>query len=152
MIASLAVDPADPNHVAAAGPAGGGVFLSDDGGASWAETNPGSSEPVYGLAFTPGGDLFAASAGGVWRMEGKTWVQSGLAGQTVTLLAVDPLRPAFLYAGTTNGAYVSSDGGINWQSGPPELAGLTIRSIQFDPNQPGRVYYGTLDHGALRGK
>ena len=150
VIASLAVDPANPNHVAAAGPAGGGVFLSDDSGASWTETSLGSLEPIYGLAFRQGGALYAATAGGVWRMEGNAWVQSGLSGQVVTLVTADPLRPAMLYAGTTNGAYISSDGGFNWQPGPSELTGLTIRSIQFDPNQPGRVYYGTLNHGALR--
>jgi len=86
---ALAVDPNNPQIVylgidgdPASGKSGGGIFKSEDGGATWAQlpNQPGSRRMYYGLAVDPtdSNRLFwgaCANGGGIYRSidQGKTW-------------------------------------------------------------------------------
>lgn len=65
-----------------------------------------------------------------------------LAGQEVRCLAVDPLNPAIIYAGTQGeGVLRSDDRGISWQ--PVGMSGQIVKSLAASPHQPGVIYAGT---------
>jgi photosystem II stability/assembly factor-like uncharacterized protein len=80
-IFALAVDPADGQR-ALAGTAGGTIYLSPDGGASWKPVEKDSGHAVLALAFDParqgtllagtqgGGILRSADGGGSWQAQG----------------------------------------------------------------------------------
>ena len=70
----------------------------------------------------------------------------------VVTVAIDPLRPSVLYAGTTGGAYRSLDGGGRWQKIndgliPSEILdaslALGVNALMIDPQQTDTVYAGT---------
>jgi photosystem II stability/assembly factor-like uncharacterized protein len=70
----------------------------------------------------------------------------------VVAIALDLTRPHILYAGTTGGAYRSTDGTATWQkinSGliPPEILdaslALGVNTLVVDPRDPDTVYAGT---------
>jgi photosystem II stability/assembly factor-like uncharacterized protein len=70
----------------------------------------------------------------------------------VFTIAMDPTRPHVFYAGTTGGAYRSTDGTATWtkiNNGliPVEILdasmSLGVSSIAVDPRSPGTVYAGT---------
>jgi uncharacterized repeat protein (TIGR02543 family) len=75
-------------------------------------------------------------------------VNSGLNG-TVLSLAINPLTPATLYAGTDDGIFRSTDGGDHWSA-----TGLTgqggVRSLAINPATPTTLYAGTNGGGVFR--
>ena len=93
--------------------------------------------------------LYAATDIGVYKYDGD-WSLSGLDGLYVTAIALHPQQETILFAGTSSGAYVSSDGGLTWQPGPGELDGVWVHAIQVDPNNPDIIYFTTEGHGILR--
>jgi photosystem II stability/assembly factor-like uncharacterized protein len=69
-------------------------------------------------------------------------VEMQLTEQDVRCLAVDPLSPQVLYAGTQgHGVLRSSDHGKSWC--PAGLAGHIIKALAASPTQPGTIYAGT---------
>jgi hypothetical protein len=57
-------------------------------------------------------------------------------------LAVDPLEPTRVFAGTQGGGVLrSDDGGLSWSS--IGLAGLVVKALSVSPAAPGLVYAGT---------
>jgi photosystem II stability/assembly factor-like uncharacterized protein len=64
-------------------------------------------------------------------------------------LAIDPVTPTTVYAGTAyGGAFKSTDGGENWY---PVNSGLSstaeIRALTIDPLVPTTLYAGAWGHG-----
>ena len=121
-ISSLAIDPANPNTVyAAGGPAGpgqfAGVFKSADGGANWSRQS-----------------------------DGLPYIQS------VTAIAVDPTNTSTLYVATTDGVFKSVDGGANWgPSSAGLLPGDRIISVAVNPSNPAILVAASFDaHGLYR--
>jgi hypothetical protein len=95
-----------------------------------------------------GGDLFAGTAGGVFRStnSGSNWtsVSSGLTDLGVPALAVDGTS---LFAGTfSGGAFVSSDKGGNWT---PVNSGLTSPWVNALAVIGGKLFAGTQDAGVF---
>jgi len=77
-----------------------------------------------------------------YRPEGSWTVEESLAGQAVTCLATDLLRPGSVYAGTrAAGVLHSVDGGLSWT--PSGLAGQIVKAIAASPLIPGMVFAGT---------
>ena len=146
---SLIVVPGEPTHLYAA--TNGGVYESLDGGANWSNLGIDGVTP-YALALDASTTLFAATSNGIYRYErgNSAWNPLGLSGMSVTTLATHPIRPGWLYAGTNDGAFRSTDGGATWQRTPTELEGIGIQAIYFDPNNPRQIYYATKAHGILR--
>ena len=148
---SLAIDPANPMIVTAASDLAGGINQSSDGGINW--TGIGIPGVVaYVLEADPGGQnaLWAGTSNGIYHFENGVWGLSGLAGQSVTAVAIYPGKNNLIFAGTTSGVWISKDGSGSWFEGPIELQGIPVQSIAFDPNQPDLVFYCTPAHGVLR--
>jgi photosystem II stability/assembly factor-like uncharacterized protein len=74
---------------------------------------------------------------------GLSWNPVGLTGVGVLTLAIDPLTPTTLYAGTNSGVYKSTDGGSSWNTS----GGLVgrVSSLAIDPLTPTTLYAGALD-------
>jgi photosystem II stability/assembly factor-like uncharacterized protein len=121
---TLLVDPTSPGTVFAGGR--GGFWRSLDGGLTWASIGPGpdlsGQQWVVGLQTDAGHNLYAElglqGAHTLYRSadRGTTWspIDSGpLADVRVNDLLVDS-RGTALYVGTSNGVYVSQDGGAHW--------------------------------------
>jgi photosystem II stability/assembly factor-like uncharacterized protein len=78
----------------------------------------------------------------------------------VLAIAIDPVRPATIYAGTmTHGIQKSADGGATWRPArglfPPLGEGITERpaailSLAIDSSSPASLYAGTSSGGVLR--
>jgi photosystem II stability/assembly factor-like uncharacterized protein len=114
-VRALAVDPQHADVVYAG--AGGAVFRSVDSGTTWRSSalrgDDVSSIAVHANVVYAGTYRYEGDAhGDVFRSddEGATWRSTGLH-QNITVLAIDPLDPHIVYAGTDRGLYRSRDGG-----------------------------------------
>ena len=169
-VGALAVDPVTPRTLYAG--TYGGVFKSTDGTMSWQAGNTGlglttCSPPPRGCT-----DLFpvisalaidrntpstlyagvvrcgdACVGAGVFKSTdgAMSWQAAnvGLPDNTgVAALAVDPLRPGTLYAGTDGSVFKSTDGAMSWHAvntGLPDLPDYGY-SIAIDPSAPDTLY------------
>ncbi len=118
---------------------GAGVFVTHDGGASWAvlpETKTLDWRFVSRIAVQPNnsGVLLAATGSGVWRSidRGQRWSQV-LPGKIALDVKFHPLRVQNAVAGTqTEGAYFSDDSGATWNpSTPPPGAGFASARVEL---------------------
>jgi photosystem II stability/assembly factor-like uncharacterized protein len=81
----------------------------------------------------------------VSRDAGETWKQlgSGLqAGSPVNVIAQDPTRSAYVYAGTKQAFYMSHDGGEHWERRGGNLPFGDFTSILINPRNPNEVFTG----------
>ena len=148
---SLAVDPINPNLVYAAVDAPGGVKVSHDGGATW-EDLPIGTLKVYSMAFSTSSPatLYAGTSWGLYQwVENFGWLNRGLAGKNVTVIAAHPSIPDTIYVGTDNGTYTYLEYGGTWSEGPAVLLGHTIQAINFDLNNIVKGYFSTSTQGVL---
>jgi photosystem II stability/assembly factor-like uncharacterized protein len=73
---------------------------------------------------------------------------SNIKNQNLLTLAVHPLDPLTVYAGTANnGIYKTTDGGKRWRSTNKGLRSHFVRSLAIDPKNPETVYLGTASNG-----
>jgi photosystem II stability/assembly factor-like uncharacterized protein len=90
--------------------------------------------------------LYAASNTGVFKTtdNGETWFLTGLYARRVFSLAIDPVNPELIYAGTDGeGLFRSTDGGAHWiASADPLMFDKVIYSLAVDPIQPSILYAG----------
>jgi photosystem II stability/assembly factor-like uncharacterized protein len=169
---ALAIDPQNPLTIYAGGRydlsyADGryGIFVSTDGGVTWANTGmpwtnnlptfaPDPANPSVGLAVDPqnAGTVYLASGNvGLFKStdRGGTWnpANSGLSATEVHSTALDPHSPGTIYAATTAGLFKTNDGGANWSAandGLPTGRGSYPISLVTDSQKSGRVYADIL--------
>jgi len=148
------------------GNAGGRMYVSTDGGATFKQgttTVSGRPRPVFGIE----GEVWVATSTGLLRSQdsaatfapmpqvgGSTAVGFGMPAPGATYPVV---YVAGSVAGTTGassswGTYRSDDAGATWQriDDPQHQFGY-IRVLAGDPRQYGRVYLGTSGRGILYG-
>ena len=123
---------------------------STDGGKNWTgcgeELTPSRSDTRLAID-SNGSRLYLATPGqGVMiSMDNcQSWQASndGLSNLFVNTLAVDPINPSIVYAGTDSGAYISFDSGIYWNQINDGLLGATVvYSIAVDRDS--NVYAAT---------
>jgi hypothetical protein len=114
----LAVDPTTPTTIYA-GTSGSGIFKSTNSGGNWTAINNGL--------------LFGA--------DGANPPPSLI----IEALAVDPLTPTTLYAGTDGGLFRSTDGGGSWSFVTMTVSGIPIMEtiigvVAIDPKTPTTIY------------
>jgi uncharacterized protein (TIGR03437 family) len=154
-IGSLAVSPTDSNTVLAAGD--GGVYLSSDGGMTWA--NVIAASECSSVAFSPtdpnsawagvGTPLFQDPSAGIYHSTdgGQTWQTVNITGLPAAntgrvSLAIAPSNPLMLYVGVspvstsdtttlvnpTLGVFTSQDGGNTWTANTGLTTGTCAES------------------------
>ena len=164
-VRSLAYDPGNPNRILL-GTSAGQLFISQDGGNSWAifahigagddyvfdhivfdPTNPAI---VYAAAW----GLFNDNEGGVFRSDdgGRTWRElMGVHGKSIRALAMAPSDHNTLVIGALDGVFRTQDGGATWERISPENSAAienhsSLRnfvSVAIDPENPDVIYAGT---------
>lgn len=155
-ITAVAVPLSSPRAVfAGTAPQGqdaGGVFASEDEGATWTRRNRGfAGLPAYAVAAAPGtpGLLWAALGNqGLFRSTngGKDWTLEPV---PALRLALDPSSPSTLYASVPPRAWRTDDGGGSWNELPPVPGALCV-----DPMSPATLWsyagsiYKSVDGGA----
>jgi len=92
---------------------------------------------------------------GISRGQCERWVQTGGGphGGEVWWLAIDPVMPSKVYAGTPGGVYRSTDRGDHWvvaNTGLPEPASLRFYQVAIDPLTPTTLYAGPAEKGVYR--
>lgn len=126
-ITALAVDPRNPEFVLA-GTLGGGIYITRDGGQTWAASNTGLGKGTVGsIAFHPqDSDLVfigLTEQGGVYKSidGGRAWkptsdgIDLSLTWGWTALVAIAASDPDVLYFTAANsGMYRSEDGGASW--------------------------------------
>lgn len=90
--------------------------------------------------------LYAASNYGVFKStrNGDQWTLTGLTGKAVYALAIDPVNPANVFAGTRGqGFYRSGDGGLTWTASTSQvILDKIIYTLAVDPVNPNNLYAG----------
>lgn len=156
-LVSIAFDPGNPEVVLAA-QRGGGLHRTTNGGKKWKDFNKGVTKvkesltsfgeytKIFALAWDGASKtLYAATEEeGVLKSGngGESWTPVGLAGEKLTVFAVDPKDGKRLAAGTdAKGVFLSNDGGTTWVNaakGLPEKKRIT--SLAFGEGSPGKIY------------
>jgi len=154
---STTEDPSFPASPGGLNP--GGAFLSGNGGASWDASSTGlQSVVVSALAVDPRNpsQIYAGTSRGVARSTdtGDTWsteisalptgngLAPAIAVSSVLSLAIDPVGPTNIYAGTSQGLFKSFDAGKRWLLSSPGFELVTTRTIAIDPTTPVILYAG----------
>src|SRR5262249_38702206 len=154
-VSALVIDPGNTNIIYA-GSDSGGVFKSTNAGSNWTPINNGLINPraitlvinpknasiLYAGTFTFSDEII----GGVYKSTdgGNNWRRLTLSFD-IEVLAIDPVNPETIYAGTfMNGVYKSTDGGANWNAASAGL-GNNIRALKIDPKNPNILYAGAGD-------
>lgn len=160
----IETDPADPNRLWASSYPGG-VFQTNDGGATWVESNFGIpsfevADPVlqgyYSLAIDPTqrgrmylsiyehGLFVSTNGAATWRPVGAYGANAELMKAGLTHVAVDPAGRLWL-ATDDRGVFVSADGGSTWDVRNEGLGTREILTLEIAA--AGNVFAGTAGYG-----
>jgi len=140
---------------------GMGLYVSDDGGETWAATGGAEGrnkaviavavhpeEPMTVIASMPTSGVYKSTDGG----EHWTSIGSGLSALPALVLTIDPKDANVIFAGLSEDAvYRSTDGGVSWTQ---SSAGLNptaeVHSVVIDPTNSQRVYAADAVSGVYR--
>ena len=136
-----------------------GIFETKNGGLMWEELSNKGMDSVYvvSAAIDPIETeiLYAGTSGGVYKTTngGMNWVpinQGLIEGEFRTALALginslrmDPANRMTLYAGSTRGAFKTSDGGSTWMKIQEGMGERFVAAIVLHPIEPNVLYAGT---------
>ena len=79
----------------------------------------------------------STDGGGDWDL-----ANTGLTSAYVWTLAIDPVIPTTLYAGTVNGVFKSTNDGENWNAVNVGLINTDVYALAIDPVTPSTLYIG----------
>src|SRR5262249_36691065 len=106
-----------------------------------------SLNPLARLALTAAlTALLCASSASVAETGTGVWTRSGLQGEFITSLVIDPQNPNTLYAGTSDdGIFKSTDAGANWSAVNIGLApnDVGVLCLAINPLIPSTLYTAT---------
>ncbi len=133
----------------------GEVFKTIDGGVTWTALPGVHGKSIRALAMAPSDHnvLVIGALDGVFRSKdaGATWermtpenpevLENHASMKNFVSVAIDPLDPNVVYAGTRHLAWKTSNGGQNWHNiKDGMLDDSDVFSIIVDPKVPSRVY------------
>jgi photosystem II stability/assembly factor-like uncharacterized protein len=156
---SLAFNPKNPDQILL-GTSSGLLFVSNDGGASWAKFahfgegddyvldnivfDPQNPNTIYVAVWSVNdhytGDLFRTKDGG------KSWqALPGMRGKSIRAVALAQSNSKTVVVGALDGVFRSTDGGDNWKliSPPGHKDIRNIESVAIDPKNSDVIYAGT---------
>ncbi len=170
LVNAIAIHPSDPRTIFV-GPSGGGVWRSQDAGATWTALTDGIGPmPVGAIAIAPSDPKRLYAGGGSGRQSlgqyppgvgflvsadgGDTWKLSASSpGAEFWFLRVDPANPLVVLAGTDKGLSRSTDGGDSWT--PVLTPGAAwANALAVSPSDPSVMLAATFRTGgaeAFRG-
>lgn len=148
-LASLAVDPGQPQVVWATGrPSSGGgpVYRSSDQAATWSLIEEAGTTGHF-VAFDPyrAGGVYIGTEQGLFRApQGRSTpsLVSGSAGLAVLTIAFDPENASVLTLGTKSGVWQTRDGGASFFILPRAPSG-EVRTIETRAGSPSLMWAGT---------
>jgi photosystem II stability/assembly factor-like uncharacterized protein len=148
MVKVLALDPNNPETIYAGCIGDGGLFRSYDGGESWSRigTNLPTNIQVTAIAITKNSHLYVA----LWQQgifeskDGEKWEKrnTGLESLLIRAIAINPIHPEIIYAGTQDGIFGSIDGGNRWKKLTKPPSQPKVWTIAIDPLATNVVYLG----------
>ncbi|HUN90132.1 MAG TPA: hypothetical protein VMU28_15135 [Terriglobales bacterium] len=133
----------------------GDVYRTDDGGVTWKELTGAQGKSIRALAMAPSDHnvLVIGALDGVFRSKdgGATWQRISPENPEVNekyssmrnfvSVAIDPVNPEIVYAGTRHLAWKTPDGGKTWRNiHDGMLDDSDVFSIIVDQKTPSRVY------------
>jgi photosystem II stability/assembly factor-like uncharacterized protein len=155
---NITYDPSNPDRIYL-GTSAGEMFLSIDGGQTWARfahfgtgydyvldsvaVDPRDTNIIYVGAWSvenSGGDMFKSVD------RGKTWkALPGIHGKSIRAMALAPSDSGAIAVGALDGVYRSLDGGETWERITPasQMEMKNFVSVAFDPQSVNAVYAGT---------
>ena len=153
VVAHIVIDRADSSRIFIAGwrfdKPEGGLYISRDAGHSWTEAPGLKNQSVFALVQAPSNSkiLVASTLEGVFRSadSGVTWTLMSPPGSReiheVESLAIHPVNPDIVYAGTWHLPWKTSDGGKTWENiKQGVIDDSDVFSIIIDPVSPSTVY------------
>jgi len=153
-INSLAVDPRDTRIIYAG--TWWRAYKTYDGGSNWKlikngmiddsdvfSINLNSANPDHVVASACSGIYESLNGGEVWR---KIQGIPSTSRRTRDIVQ-HPSKAGTLFAGTTEGFWLSTDGGRSWKMTTKRF--IEINSIAVHPDEPERVFIGTNNYGVL---
>ncbi len=149
-LAALAIDPTTPTRLYA-GSRGDGVFLSANGGTSWAPANTGLSAAwVRAVASAPGVAWVGTQAGGAARSTngGASWSAVD-AGTRIEEALLDPTTPSTVYLLADAAVKKSINGGATWTAQMTGLTG-TVHALGLAASLPSRLFASRCGTGVFR--
>jgi len=144
----IAIAPSNPSILYVSGAPN--AVKSTDGGATW---NPIYPRNNFSVAVHPTSPniVYIGQLNSITKSTdgGATWtgLGGGLGGGAYVAIAIDPVTPTTVYAGTDEtGVYKSTDSGANWTSLGPRagMFNLSVTGIAIDPASPNTVYASGL--------
>lgn len=154
----MAINPVNTSTLYAA-TNGSGIFRSTNRGNSWQPVNTGFPDDYPQIVqsilvdpLAPATVYVSNSIGRLFRSvdSGDHWAAMGNTSAWVNALAVDPVTSTTLYAGTTNGVFLSMDSGVTWNAMNTGFVGqVSILSIAIDHSAPKTIYASTSGHGVF---
>jgi photosystem II stability/assembly factor-like uncharacterized protein len=158
---ALAVDPADPFTVY--GGALNGIYVSHDGGVTWALASAGletltlDNTTFYGVhafATAPGrgGFMLAATGRGLFETDdaGATWhplKMQGVFKNPIESFRTDPFDASHWVLRSLGSWMTSRDGGFTYAPLPAAFPRIRINAVEFDPFVRGRLWAAVVAGG-----
>jgi photosystem II stability/assembly factor-like uncharacterized protein len=153
-VESIAVDPRNSEIIYA-----GTWHLpwkTTDAGKTWTHIQRGvvDDSDIFALFIHPTApdSLLLSACTGIYETSngGDLWMKfKGIpsSSRRTRAIAAEPKNPKVIYAGTTEGLWKSSDGGLGWNLLTSRT--LTVNAILIDSQDPSRILLGTDDAGVL---
>ncbi len=155
-VESLAIDPRTANTIYA-----GTWYLpykSNDGGQSWKSIKNGiiDDSDIFAMNIDPRdpNHIIASACSGIYETKnaGDRWEKvQGIPSQSRRTRAIvqHPSIPGVVFAGTTEGFWLSTRGGADGSWMVTTSRQLEINSIAIHPSRPQTVYIGTNNYGVM---
>jgi photosystem II stability/assembly factor-like uncharacterized protein len=118
-------------------------------------TNAPTSSPTKPILRKPSSSPSSIPTSELWNSD--AWENHGPFGGIVSALAVDPIHPNIIFAGSgteNGGIWKSSDNGMNWKRSDRGILSqsvpqyMNITALVIDPNTPSTLYAG-IDWGGV---